>query len=156
MLTNFEIKPNVGYGNITFGLGIDEFVEKFGEPEEIDNFDEDEELNTTVLHYWKVGFSAFFVGLATQILAGIEVDQPESTIFGEQIIGKPQDFIVDLMKKHGMTAYESEAEEDETGEGTEIRLSYEESMMDFFFREGVLVYMNFGVFINEHGKIQAV
>ncbi len=156
MLTNFEIKPNEGYGNITFGMGIDEFVEKFGEPEEIDNFDEDEELNTTVLHYWKGGFSAFFVGLATQILAGIEVDHVDTTLFGEKIIGKPQEFIVELMKSHGMTAYESEAEEDEGGEGSEIRVSYEESMMDFFFRDGILAYMNFGVFINEKGEIQSV
>lgn len=156
MLNNFEIKPNEGYGNITFGLGIDEFVEKFGEPEEIDNFDEDEELNTTVLHFWKAGFSAFFVGLSTHILAGIEVDNPETTLYGEKIIGKPQDFILNLMTQNGLTAYETESEEDETGEGSEIRLSYEESMMDFFFREGVLVYMNFGIFIDEEGKMQSV
>ena len=60
------------------------------------------------------------------------------------------------MKQHGMKAYETETEDDEGGEGHEIRLSYEESMMDFFFREGALVYMNFGMFIDEHGNIQAV
>ncbi|PKP33468.1 MAG: hypothetical protein CVT99_00500 [Bacteroidetes bacterium HGW-Bacteroidetes-16] len=156
MLNNFEIKPNIGYGNITFGLGMDEFVEKFGEPEEIDHFDEDEQMNTTVLHYWKAGFSAFFVGLASQILAGIEVDHPKTTLFGEEILGKPQEFIINLMKQHGMKAYETETEDDEGGEGHEIRLSYEESMMDFFFREGALVYMNFGMFIDENGNIQAV
>ena len=55
-----------------------------------------------------------------------------------------------------MKAYETETEDDEGGEGHEIRLSYEESMMDFFFREGALVYMNFGMFIDENGNIQAV
>ncbi len=156
MLEKFEIKPNVGYGDITFGLGIDEFVDKFGEPEEVDNFDEDEELHTTVLHFWKAGFSAFFVGLTSQILAGIEVDHPETTLFGEVIIGKPQDFVIELLKKNGMTAYETEEEDDPTGEDAELRLSYEESMMDFFFRDGHLVYMNFGIFIDEEGNMQAV
>ena len=156
MLKSFEINPNAGYGEITFGLGIDEFVEKFGEPEEVDNFDEDDELHTTVLHYWKAGFSAFFVGLTSQILAGIEVDNPKTKLFGESIIGKPQPFIIELMKKNGMTVYETEEEDDPTGEDAEVRLSYEESMMDFFFRDGNLVYMNFGVFIDEEGHIQTV
>jgi hypothetical protein len=39
---------------------MDSFVEKYGEPEEVDTIDEDEELDTMILHYWKQGFSLFF------------------------------------------------------------------------------------------------
>jgi len=60
MLTNFDIYPNKGLGELEFGTDIESFVSRYGEPEEVQNFDEDEELDTTVLHYWKNGISAFF------------------------------------------------------------------------------------------------
>jgi hypothetical protein len=63
---------------------------------------------------------------------------------------KPEPEIIDLMKKHGYTAFETEAEDKDK------RLSYEVSMMDFFFREGKLVYMNFGVFVDDNGKIEVI
>lgn len=75
MLSNYEIKPNKGLGELEFGMEMDQFIDAFGKPEEIDSFDDDEELNTTVLHYWTQGFSIFFVGLVTQILAGIKTDR---------------------------------------------------------------------------------
>ena len=71
MLSNYEIKPNKGPGELEFGMKMDQFIDTYGEPEEIDSFDDDEELNTTVLHYWEKGISIFFVVLYTQIIAGI-------------------------------------------------------------------------------------
>ena len=62
-LSELEIKPNIGLGELTFGTEIKPFVTKVGEPEELENIDEDEEMNTTVLHYWQAGYSVFFVGL---------------------------------------------------------------------------------------------
>lgn len=150
MITNYEIKPNIGYGDIKFGIGMDAFVREYGEPDDLENYDDDEVTNTTVLNYWHLGFSAFFVGLPNQKLAGIEVDQPKTTLYGKQIIGYSEEELIELMKKHGHEDYETEDEE------VDRRLSYEQSMMDFFFREGVLVYMNFGVFIDTKGNIEIV
>ena len=149
-LTDLEIKPNVGFGPLLFGTGMEAFVKQAGEPEEIENIDEDEEMNTTVLHYWKSGVSVFFVGLTVQILAGIETDNPDAVLFGEKIIGKSEDQILCLMNKNGYELHESEME------GIDKRLSFEVSMMDFFFREGKLIYMNFGVFVDDDGKIVEV
>lgn len=150
MITNYEIKPNVGYGEIRFGVDIDSFVRKYGEPDDLENYDDDEVSNTTVLNYWQLGFSAFFVGVTNQVLAGIEVDHPKTTLYGKQIIGFSEDELTELMKKNGHSNFEIEQEE------VDKRISYEESMMDFFFREGSLVYMNFGVFINSSGNIETV
>ena len=63
MLSNYKIVPNKGFGEFEFGIPMDTFVEKYGEPEEIDTVDEDEELNTLILHYLTKGFSLFFLGL---------------------------------------------------------------------------------------------
>lgn len=151
MLSNYEIKPNKGLGELEFGMKMDKFIDTYGEPEEIDSFDDDEELNTTVLHYWTKGISIFFVGLYTQILAGIETDHPDTSLFGKKIMNLPEEEIVELMKNNGESHFEVEVEKDK-----DKMLSYDLSMMDFFFRDDKLVYMNFGVLVDEQGKIETV
>lgn len=150
MLTSYEIKPDVGLGEIKFGTPMEEFIARFGEPDEIDEFDDDEEMHTTLLHYWDKGFSVFFVGLTTQVLAGIETDHPETTLFGQKIMEMKRADLEKLMESRGYSYYESEQENDD------VRLSYDVSMMDFFFRDNQLIYMNFGVLVNEKGEIEAV
>ncbi len=150
MLKKHDINPNIGLGELTFGIAIDEFIEQFGQAEDMDTIEEDEQMNTTLLHYWKGGFSVFFVGLANQILAGIETDHPDTTLFGSKIMGLTEAELIALLKNNGHSTFEREVEEND------IRLSYDFSMMDFFFREGKLVYMNFGVFVDEDGDIERV
>lgn len=150
MLSNFEIKPNIGFGDVTFGSQMSPFIKQFGEPEELESFDDDEEFNTTLLHYWKTGFSVFFVGLTEQTLAGIEIDNPEAVLFGHKIIGKTEKYIISLMEKNGHVEYETESELGDK------RLSFDFGMMDFFFRNGNLIYMNFGVMVDENGNIEKV
>ena len=157
MLSNYKIIPNTGFDDIRFGIGLDSFVEKNGEPEDIDSIYEDEEFNTTVLHYWKQGVSIFFVGTANPVLAGIETDHPETRLFGEKIMGKTKEEIIALMGKNGHTNFEVEDEEYSEDENEkDIRVSYENSMTDFFFRANTLVYMNFGVMVDENGNIEKV
>ena len=156
MFSNFKVNPNKGFGDVEFGIDMDTFVEKYGEPEEIDNVDEDEDFNTTILHYWEKGFSLFFIGLANPILAGLETDHPETELYGEKIMGKSKEEIIALMAKNGSKEYD-EAEEELVGDDeNDLRVSFDESMMDFFFREDKLAYMNFGVYVDEDGNIDEV
>ncbi len=150
MLTSYDIKPDVGFGDIKFGTPMEEFVAKFGQPDEIDEFDEDEEMHTSLLHYWDKGFSVFFVGLTSQILAGIETDHPETRLFGEKIMGITRPQLEKLMESKGHSYYETDQE------NNDVRLSYDVSMMDFFFRDNKLIYMNFGVLVNDDGTIEPV
>ena len=157
MLSNYKIIPNIGYGDILFGTDMDSFVEKYGEPEEIDSIDDDEDFNTTVLHYWKAGVSIFFVGTANPILAGAETDHYDAELFGEKIMGKAKKEIISLMKENGYNSYEAEDEEySGNGDEKDLRVSYESSMMDFFFRDNTLVYMNFGVLVDDKGNVEKV
>lgn len=157
MLSNYKISPNIGYGNILFGIDMDSFVKKYGEPEEVDSIEDDGDFNTTVLHYWKDGVSIFFVGTANPILAGIETDHHESELFGVKIMGKTREDINALMKKNGQSSYETEDEEYSGNDNEkDLRISYEHSMMDFFFRDNLLVYINFGVLVDEKGNIEKV
>lgn len=150
MLSNIEIKPNEGYGEIKFGMDMDKLAEIVGEPEEIISFDDDEELSIVILHYWEKGFSVFMDGITRQVVAGIEFDNPGSALYGVKIIGKSEDEIISLMKSNGHGEYEIELEE------SDKRYSFDEGMMDFFFVKGKLEYMNFGVLVDEEGNIETV
>ncbi len=157
MLSNYKITPNTSYGDINFGVDMDSFVEKYGEPEDVDSIDDGDDFNTTVLHYWKSGVSIFFVGTTNPVLAGIETDHPESELYAEKIMGKTKEDIIALMKKNGQNTYECEDEEySNNDDEKDLRLSFENSMMDFFFRDNLLVYMNFGVMVDENGNIEKV
>jgi hypothetical protein len=54
-----------------------------------------------------------------------------------------------LMQRQGLPQAETE-----TMEGGEVRLSYEKSMIDLYFEEGQLQFVNFGVFINDDLEVQ--
>lgn len=147
-LSSFKIKPNEGYGNILFGEKLEDFIARFGEPEDLENFEDDEDLITTVLHYWQLGISFFFMGLSTLKLAGIETDIPKTKLFGKKIIGLTEKEFIAFMKENGLDSCESETEFEDR------RLSYDLGMMDFFFRDDKLVYMNFGVMMDDQGNIE--
>lgn len=150
MLSNFEIIPNEGFGSIKFGMDMDKLAEIVGEPEEIMSFDDEEELSIVVLHYWDQGFTVFMDGLTRQVVAGIELDHPDSTLYGKKLIGQTEEVVIAFMKSKGLSKYEVEMEEKDK------RYSFDESMMDFFFVEGKLEYMNFGVLVDEEGNIEIV
>ena len=150
MLSRFEIFPNKGLGDLAFGTDMVSFVDKYGEPEEVQNFDDDEELRTTVLHYWKEGISVFFVGLSGPILAGVEIDHQYASLFDKKILGISEKELISFMKQHGYENFETDFED------ADKRLSYDVGMMDFFFRDDKLIYMNFGVLVDEEGNIETV
>ncbi|RLD36060.1 MAG: hypothetical protein DRI74_09755 [Bacteroidetes bacterium] len=150
MLSKFEIKPNKGYGQIEFGMDMDKLAEIVGEPEEIMSFDDEEELSIVVLHYWEQGFTVFMDGITRQVVAGIELDNPDSTLYGKKLIGETEDVVIAFMESKGHTKYEIEMEEKDK------RYSFDEGMIDFFFVEGKLEYMNFGVLVDEEGNIETV
>ncbi|MFK5857237.1 MAG: hypothetical protein QM503_13990 [Bacteroidota bacterium] len=155
MLSNNEILPNIGYGNIEFGIPMNTFMDKYGEPEEIDTIGEDEDYATTVLHYWDKSLSIFFVGITNPVLAGIETDHIDSTLYGVKIMNKSKEEIISLMKKNGLSSYD-EGDDEFVSENEIIRVSYEESMMDFFFQDDDLIFMNFGVMVDDNGNIEKV
>ena len=89
-------------------------------------------------------------------MAGVELDHPDTELFGEKIMGKTEPEIVNLMEKNGNTDSEEDVEDNVGESHSDRRLSYDESMMDFFFRDNQLVYMNFGVFVDNEGNIEKV
>jgi len=150
MISSYEIIPKKGLGDLTFGMDMEKVVSELGEPEEVDNFEGDEELNAVLLHYQEKGFSVFFEGLTRQVVAGIETNHPDATLFGEKIIGMTEEEAVALMTRNGVPDYDKETEEGET------RLSFEEIMVDFYMRDGKVAFVNWDVIVDEEGNVTEI
>ena len=144
-----DIKPKEGFGEIKFGESSDHVIACLGEPEEVESFEDDDEFNTTILNYWEVGVSAFFEGIENSVLSCLETDIPEATLYGEKVFDMEEKEVIDLMSKHGFSV--AETEEEPSGER---RISYDDALIDFFFQEGELIAVNWGVLVNEAGEIE--
>jgi hypothetical protein len=150
MINSLEIRPNEGFGEIKFGEILDNVFMLLGEPQELDSMEDDEELNMLILHYWDLGFSIIFEGTTKQVVAGFETDHPDATLFGKKIIGMPEKEVIALMKDHGYNDYETDIED-----GDE-RLTYEDILMDFYLRDGKVIYVNWGALVNEDGEVEEI
>lgn len=147
MISSYEIKPQEGLGELNFGMDMEKVVSAMGEPEEVDNFESEEEMNAVLLHYWEKGVSIFFEGNTRQVVAGIETDYPGATLFGKKVIGMSEQEAIDLMGHNGCPDFDKEMEDGET------RLSFEELMIDFYLRDGKVAIVNWDVIVDIDGNV---
>jgi hypothetical protein len=144
-----EITLGVGMGLLRFGSTMDEVRALMGEPEEIEESEEDDEFEHQAWNYLEEGYSLYFDREDDFRLSCIETDHPGMRLYGENIHGKSPEQIQELMRRHGHEA--SEVENMDTGE---TRVSYEKEMIDLYFDEDELQFVNFGVFISEDLDVQ--
>ncbi|SNC76963.1 hypothetical protein SAMN06265337_3650 [Hymenobacter gelipurpurascens] len=144
-----EITLGIGMGPLKFGASMDEVRALMGEPEEIEESEDDDEFEHQAWNYLEEGYSLYFDREDDYRLSCIETDHPGIRLFGEAIHGKSPEQIQELMQRHGFE--QSEVEKMDTGE---VRLSYEKEMIDMYFDEDQLQFVNFGVFINEDLEVQ--
>ena len=60
MVESLQIKLGFGLFNISFGSIMADVEILLGQPEAVELLDEIEESQSTVWHYWELGFSLFF------------------------------------------------------------------------------------------------
>ncbi|MCR5888101.1 hypothetical protein LRS06_10010 [Hymenobacter sp. J193] len=144
-----EIVLGQGMGPLKFGASQDQVRTLMGEPEEIEESEDEDEFEHQAWNYLDEGYSLYFDREDDYRLSCIETDHPGMRLYGESIHGRSVEQIEDLMSQHGHTA--SEKETMETGE---VRLSYEKEMIDLYFDEDELQFINFGVFINDDLEVQ--
>lgn len=146
-----EILLLEGLDEIKFGDAPKNIENALGKPTEIENLGEeaDEDLDTILWNYDQVGLSVFFEGKNNHVLSCFETDNEETTLFGKNIFTMSEEEIIEMMKAEGLTQIDSEVEE-----WGEKRVSFDEGLIDFYFQEGKLVTVNWGVFVNEDGEIE--
>ncbi len=144
-----EIKPKEGFGELKFGEDTQHVIDLLGEPEEIETIEDDDEFNTTILNYWEQGLSVFFEGVEKSSLSCFETDIEDAILFGKKVFDMDEDEVISLMEEHGFKV--AEKSDDPDGER---HLAYDDALIDFFFMEGELVAVNWGVLVNEAGEIE--
>ena len=133
-MENFKIEPLKGYGELQFGMPIDDVVEILGQPtnqEEIESAYEDDS-HVIVLDFDDNDFSAYFEGNETMALTNFYTFNEKSELFGAKIFDLNKEEVIELMKQNG---YDVFIEDKEDGDC----ITYEDLNIDFYFDNNQLV-----------------
>jgi hypothetical protein len=144
-----DIIPKLGFGEIQFGDDSGKVITLLGQPEDVENIEDVDGFNTVVLYYYELGITVFFEGREKSVVACVETENPDAVMFGKSIFQMTEKDIIAFMKEKGFEVAEIEMET--TGER---RVSYDDAMIDFFFLDGDLIVVNWGVLVNEKGEIE--
>lgn len=149
-MKNLVIEPLKGYGDIRFGMSVEEIIDIFGTPsnnEEMESLVEGNENYSVLYDYDDEGLSICFEGISKTIVASISTCNEDATLFGERVYEMNRNQIVDLMKRNGYKEFDEEEQEGDTC------LIYDELMLDFYFNEGELIDVVWGVIVDPEGNI---
>ena len=148
-MKDFTIKPLKGYGEIPFGMTLDETVKLLNMPDFYEELGDMEETgNRSIFYeYEDIQTNIYFEGITKSVAACFETENEEATLYGEKVFKLDKETIIDLMKEHGFKELEEETEDDE------LRVSFEDAMVDFFFEDDMLVAVSWGVLVDDQGNI---
>lgn len=142
-----EIKPKQGLGELRFGEIPENVAKLIGEPGNVEEITTDDDLKTTILTF-ENGITIFLEGLVEPVVSNFDIDNHDSTLFGEKVFEMNEKAIIELMASNGYTIIEKEEEE-----WGETRLTFEDALLDFYFEDGHVVAISWGVMINDDGSI---
>ena len=149
MMKDFTIMPLKGYGEIPFGMTLDDAVKKLGMPDFYEELSDMEETGNRSIYYEydELETNIYFEGVTKSVVACFETENMEATLYGEPVFDLTKEEIIDLMKKQGFKELEEETEDGE------LRVSFEDALVDFFFDEEGLTAVSWGVLVDDQGDI---
>lgn len=126
-----ELFPLEGCSLFRFGASEKDVLTLLGEADEKETFEE-EGISSAIWYYDELGMSLFFDKLdeGDMILSGMEMEGTNLTLDGKELFGKSVDEIKKIASVQDFG--EADMEDEEWGE---LRLSYEDKMIDFYFDE---------------------
>jgi hypothetical protein len=140
-----EIKLLKGFCNLAFGATKEVAKLTFGEPEEVQNLEDDIlNNNSLVYHYWEQGYSLFFDMNKNQSFCSVEIDNKETLLFNEPVFTLKEKELIALMERNGYKLSDTEVHN-----WGEKRVSFDEAGLDCYFENNKLVSVNFGLLDND-------
>lgn len=148
-MKDFTIEPLKGYGEIPFGMTLDETVKLLNMPDFYEELSDLEETgNRSVFYqYDNLATNIYFEGITKSVVACFETENQEATLYGKKVFDLTKEEIVKLMKANGFKELEEELEEGE------LRVSFEDALVDFFFEGDKMTAVSWGVLVDEQGDI---
>lgn len=148
-MKDFTIEPLKGFGEIPFGMTLDETVKLLNMPDFYEELGDMEETgNRSIFYeYEEIQTNIYFEGITKSVVACFETENEEATLYGEKVFKLNKKTIINLMKEHGFKELEEETEDEE------LRVSFEDAMIDFFFEDDTLMAVSWGVLVDDQGNI---
>ena len=148
-MKDFTIVPLKGYGEIPFGMSLDETVKLLNMPDFYEELNDMEETGNRSIYYEydALQTNIYFEGITKSVVACFETENEKATLYGEKVFKLNKKTIINLMKEHGFKELEEETEDEE------LRVSFEDAMIDYFFEDGTLVAVSWGVLVDDQGNI---
>ena len=149
MMKDFTIMPLKGYGEIPFGMTLDETVKLLNMPDFYEELSDMEETgNRSIFYeYDDIQTNIYFEGITKSVVACFETENVEATLYGKKVLDLSKDEIIQLMKAQGFKELEEETEDGE------LRVSFEDALIDFFFEDDKMTAVSWGVLVDEQGDI---
>jgi hypothetical protein len=146
---DYTIRPLAGIGELSFGASMQDVIDMLGQPEDSEVLnDGDDEVETLIWNYWDMGITLFIEGSNNSVFSNCELENQKATLFDAKVFELDEEGIITLMRENGFDTFESEIEP-----WDEKRLSFEDAQTDFYFMDGKLTTVNWGVVVNDMGEI---
>lgn len=148
-MKDLNIEPLKGYGEIPFGMTLDEAVKLLNMPDFYEELNDMEETGNRSIFYQydNIATNIYFEGITKSVVACFETENKEATLYGKKVFGLKKDEVVRMMKAQGFKDLE---EEEEDGE---LRVSFEDALIDFFFEGDTMTAVSWGVLVDDQGNI---
>lgn len=148
-MEKFVIEPMKGFGEIPFGMPLDDAVKKLGSPNYYEEVSDMEETGNRSIYYEydDIATNIYFEGITKSVAACFETENEDSVLYGTKVFELNCAEVIELMHENGFKELE---EEDEDGEH---RISFEDAMIDFFFDDNTLIAVSWGVLVDDQGNI---
>ena len=148
-MENFTIEPLKGYGEIPFGMTLDEAAKMLGMPNFYEELNDMEETENRSIYYEydDLKTNIYFEGITKSVVACFETENENATLYGKKVFDLDQNAVIELMKAQGYVELEQETEDGE------LRVSFEDALIDFFFDEEGMTAVSWGVFVDDQGNI---
>ena len=143
------IVPLKGYGEIPFGMSLDETVKLLNMPDFYEELSDMEETGNRSIYYEydAIQTNIYFEGVTKSVVACFETENEAATLYGKKVFDLKKDEVIKLMKDNGFKELEEETEDGE------LRVSFEDAMIDFFFEGDSISAVSWGVLVDEQGDI---
>ena len=148
-MENYVIEPMKGFGEIPFGMTLDDAVKVLGMPDFYEELSDMEETGNRSVYYEYESLltNIYFEGITKSVVACFETENPKSELYGTKVFDLNRKQVIELMHENGFSELE---EEDEDGEH---RVSFEDALIDFFFDGEEMTAVSWGVLVDDQGNI---
>ena len=148
-MEKFVIEPMKGFGDIPFGMSLDDAVKILGNPVFYEEVSDLEETGNRSIYYEydDIATNIYFEGVTKSVAACFETENEDAVLYDTKVFKLNRAEVIELMRENGFKELE---EEDEDGEH---RVSFEDAMIDFFFDGDKMTAVSWGVLVDEQGNI---